>query len=61
MELYIGNIPEGANDYALRRFFGMFGEPATFRVIDRDEGDGHVRYGWADIEDASRARKLIAQ
>lgn len=62
MELYIGNIPEGVDDYDLRKFMGVSGSEARFRVIEKAGKNGRrIRYGYAEIEPAKLAIKVMSK
>lgn len=64
MNLYIGNIPQNADDFGLRKFFHMFGqEKATFRIVEKEAHGQTYRYGYAELPGDSKgvtvARSLI--
>ena len=60
MELYIGNIPDGIDDYDLRKFIGVNGADARFRVIDKAGQNGcRIRYGYAEIDPPKLALKAM--
>jgi RNA recognition motif-containing protein len=62
MELYIGNIPDGIDDYDLRKFMGISGGDARFRIIEKDGKNGRrIRYGYADIEPNKLAIKAMSK
>ncbi|MGD8514040.1 MAG: RNA-binding protein [Granulosicoccaceae bacterium] len=62
MEIYIGNIPEGVDDYDLRKFIGVSGGETRFRIIDKSGKNGRrIRYGYADIEPARLAIKAMSR
>lgn len=62
MELYIGNIPDGIDDYDLRKFIGVNGADTRFRIIDKAGQSGcRIRYGYADIEPPKLAIKAMAR
>ena len=60
MELYIGNIPDGVDDYDLRKLFQVTGEQASFRIVSRDgEHDRARRYGLVSLQTEGLGRQLI--
>lgn len=59
MELYIGNIPDGIEDYDLRKLFRINGEQVSFRVMSRDGGHNKPHcYGLASFESDKQARQV---
>lgn len=59
MELYIGNIPDGIDDYDLRKLFRVSGDQASFRIVCRDGGHNKSHYyGLANIASDKLALKL---
>lgn len=60
MELYIGNIPDGVDDYDLRKLFQVTGEQASFRIVNRDGEHGRARrYGLVSLQTEGLGRQLI--
>ena len=60
MELYIGNIPNGIDDYDMRKFFCLTGEQVSFKIMSRDGGHNKAHiYGLASFDSEKLARQVI--
>ena len=59
MELYIGNIPDGIEDYDLRKLFHVSGDQASFKIVCRDGGHNKSHcYGLASFDSDKVARQV---
>lgn len=60
MEVYIGNIPDGIDDYDLRKFLSLTGERVSFKIMSRDGGHNKAHiYGIASFDSEKLARQVI--
>ena len=60
MELYIGNIPDGIDDYDMRKFFCLTGKQVSFKIMSRDGGHNKAHiYGLASFDSEKLARQVI--
>lgn len=59
MELYIGNIPDGIEDYDLRKLFRIEGEQVSFKIVTSDGGHNKAHcYGLASFDSDKLARQV---
>ncbi len=61
MKLYVGNLPFGVDDEALKNLFSSFGEVVEATII-KDKYSGRSKgFGFVTIEDSKGAEKAIAE
>ncbi len=62
MEIYVGILANGIDDYDLRKFFNIVGNQASFSVITHDHGDNvKSHYGLVEVESEKLGFQLIAR